>query len=221
MGVLSAQDAPVLKINGLAEIKVRPDMTVVDLAVNSENSEYSVVVQDLSDRIANLVKELGKIGFEEEEIKTSMFNINPIYEYESGQRSQTGYRGYQNLTVRFAEDKDMLIKVLNCAANSESDPQISLSFEISRELREKKRTELIKMAVKDARSKADLISGESGYSVSGIKEIQYGSNSGIPSPPIYEQAAFRELEDASFSAIEPENQSLAESVYIIYTLQKS
>lgn len=216
-----AQNNPAtLKINGSAIMSVKPTQTVVTFNISEIRMSYSESITKLTERVDLLSKSLIKAGFATTDITTSNFNIQQNIIYNRGQRKDSGYVASQTLQVVFEQSKEKLLSVLNNTANSRANSSIAILFQLSNEDKLKLRDQLIALAVKDAKSKANLIADVSLYKVTGIKEIQYGMNNAITyaKSSMY-RAATMELEDVSISNFEAEDLSFSENVYIEYYIE--
>mgnify|MGYP000860075637 CR=1 FL=1 len=209
-----------LKINGSAIISVKPTQTVVTFNISEIRMSYSESIAKLTERVDLLSKSLLKLGFNTTDITTSNFDIRQNIIYNRGQQKDSGYVTSQTLQVVFEQSKEKLLSVLNNTANSRANSSISISFQLDNESKSILRDQLIVLAVKDARNKADLIADASLYKVTGIKEIQYGMNNTIAydKSAMYRTASMQ-LEDVSISNFEAANLSFNENVYIEYYIE--
>lgn len=170
-----AQDeTSILRVKGNSELSVKPTRTVISLTIKSVNPTYAGSVENLIKRVDILHQALRGIQFKEHEIITSNFSVSEHRVMKDRQWVVDGFAAVQTINVQFEQDKERLLAVLNTSASSSSTPDISLSFELDNERKLKLKSELIKLAVKDAKVKAELIATEAGYEIIGIQEINYG-----------------------------------------------
>ena len=169
------KDAPTLRVTGKAELKVAPTIIVVSLRVNSVDSTYNGAVKKLISRVELLTETLKKIGFEENQIITTDFNVGNNVVRTRSEFVQKGFKASQQLKIQFQQNKDRLLQVLNNATSSQANPSIDISFKLDEQSKRKLKAELIKLAVKDAMKKSELITEQAGYVVSGIKTIDYST----------------------------------------------
>lgn len=220
--ILTAQEnTTVLKVTGSSELSVKPTLTVVSMNIQSKESNYSTTVSELIRRVDLLISVLKKMGFKDEDIVTSNFSVNQNLVYEQGQRKLDGYIGLQTLKVSFDQSSDKLLEVLTKTTASQANPEISLSFELDSNRKRKLKAELIKLAVKDARRKADIIAETSDYKISGIQQIVYGVRT-YQREELY--AAPRESKmlqaslDVEFSNFEASNLTFSDAVEIVFLI---
>lgn len=218
-----AQDSiSILRVRGNSELSVKPTRTVISLSIKSINPTYARSVEELIKRVDILTKVLRDIKFKEEEIITSTFSVNKNRIYTDGEWKDEGFVAVQNMKVQFEQDKKRLLKVLNSATSSKADPEISLSFELDNERKLKLKSELIKLAVKDAKAKAGLIATEAGCEIIGIREINYGVGYSNPDE-IYAVADMEYLElelDVEISNFEVANLTYSDNVNAVFIIKQ-
>jgi len=218
-----AQDSTsILRVKGNSELSVKPTRTVISLTIKSINPTYAGSVEELIKRVDILTKVLRDIKFKEEEIITSNFSVNKNRIYTDGEWKDEGFVAVQTMKVQFEQDKKRLLEVLNSTTSSTADPEISLSFELDNERKLKLKSELIKLAVKDAKVRADLIATEAGYKIVGIREINYGVGYSEPDE-LYAVADMEYLEvelDVEISNFEVANLTFSDYVNVVFIIKK-
>ncbi len=209
-----------LHVSGKAEMSVKPTTTIVSLDIRSSNETYAGAVQELTERVDLLVKVLKGLKFKENEILTSNFSVDKNYAYIDGQRTATGFNGLQTLKVQFEQEKERLLSVLTEVTGSKADPEITVSFDLDDESKDKLKQELMLQAVSDASEKANLIAEQAGHKVSGIKEIKYGLSSGdVPyqgGGAMFEMAA--RSSDVQVSNFEVSDLTMSDQVLIVFQI---
>lgn len=171
--ILAQNSISTLNVKGGATLNVRPTQTVVTFNITETKTSYEESIQGLTSKVDLLGKSLQKVGFEQSQIRTSNFDIRKNIVYDKGQREDKGFIASQTLRVTFQQNKEQLIKILNEATKSQADASIQIRFELIATDKKNFQDKLLKLAVEDARSKAELIATASGYTVSGIKNITY------------------------------------------------
>ncbi len=211
-----------LSVQGDASVAVKPTETTINLNVESKSATYPGAVQDMIRRVDQLSKDLKKLGFKDTDIITSNFNVNQDRIYLKNMWKDSGFVATQNLTVSFAQNKEKLLDVLNAATKSLAKPAISLSFGLDAKRKSEVKNELIKLAVEDAKRKADIIVAASGYEITGIMEIKYGQSNAGPQPlhEVANYAAFSKVADVEISNFEAADLKYNESISIVYSIDK-
>ena len=218
-----AQDSiSTLRVKGNSELSVKPTITVISLTIKSVKPTYTGSVEDLIKRVDILTESLKNIKFKEDEIITSNFSVNRNRILKDREWIDDGFVAVQTMKVEFEQDKRRLLEVLNTSTSSTADPAISLSFELDNERKLKLKSELIKLAVKDAKSKAELIATEAGYKIVGIKEINYGLGY-TGADELYTIADMETLEvdlDVEISNFEVANLTYSDFVNMVFNIKQ-
>lgn len=219
----TAQDSTsTLRVKGNSELSVKPTRTVISFTIKSINPTYAGSVEELIKRVDILTKVLTDIKFKEHEIITSNFSVNKNRIYVEREWKDSGFVAVQTLKVQFEQDKKRLLEVLNTSTSSKADPEISLSFELDNDRKLKLKSELIKLAVRDAKTKAELIANEAGYQIIGIKEINYGIGYSAPDE-LYAVVDMEYLEvelDVEISNFEVSNLTFSDFVNVVFSIKQ-
>lgn len=206
-----------LHVSGQAEVSMKPSLTVVALNIRSSNETYAGTVEDLTQRVDLLVGVLKDLKFKEQEIFTSNFSVVKDFVYVQGERKAKGFNGVQTLKVQFGQNKETLLKVLTAVANSQSDPEISVAFDLKAEEKADLKDELIRQAVRDGHAKAKLIAETSEHQVTGIHEIRYGT---LTQPsPVYASFKAESRMAGEVSTFEAENLTFSDQVMIVFEIK--
>lgn len=210
-----------LSVKGTASMAVAPTETGINIILESTGDTYSRAISDLIYRVKILNENLDDAGIKPGEKFTSGFNIRKNMVYENNRQTQKGYAATQSVLVRIKLDMERLIKIINSITQNDAKPEIQISFTVDKKTLEEKQNELIKMAVKDAAKKAEIIALESGYSISGIKYANYG----VQQPGIlrnsYDMMAESKMGFSSGDMNAPANIIINDAVEIIYYIDKN
>lgn len=184
----------IITVTGTASEKTAPDQIELSITLNVKNIDYGAMTTEAAEKSEALISALTKAGFQRADIKTAEFNIGSDYENvqaENGSWSRkfAGYRLTHGLHIAFPSD----IKRLNDAVNAvtgckDANPELNIAFTI-KDLEQINRR-LLASAVKDARTKAEVIATAAGVSLGRLIEISCEASpfSGI-SPTMYKQQA--------------------------------
>lgn len=206
-----------LQVSGIGEMNVLPDLMETHIHVNSEDSEFQAAVSALRQKTDQIVAHLKKNGYKEEDIVTMRMSVNKQYDYRNGQRLDKGYMATQSIKLTSDYTAQNLGSVVDMMGKSPVDAPFTFGFTLKDESREKYREELIGMAVKDARNKADVLAKAAGVSLKGIRHISYGNQGGRP-PVIMRDMMMKEeamaQADSGNVNLEVDEMTLTESVNI-------
>ena len=153
-----------IRVTGIAQAALRPDVTVVTMTLQGTEPEYSAALSRASREAETLRGVLDRLSFQKDEPKTLSFHVNAEYEgyEEAGVWKQRfkGYRFEHMLKVSFDSENKRLGEVLTALANAEVCPMLQISYEVKDP--ESAKTPLLARAVADAREKAQILAQAAG-----------------------------------------------------------
>ena len=132
---------------------------------------YEDAIDDLNRKTKDLTKQLKKVKFKEDDIKTTNFTVHKNTIYRHSQRIDSGFIASQYLTVTFPYDKERIGEIIDKIGGSDAGANMGFSFGLSDAKRKSLRFQLIQMAVTDAREKASIIAEASGIQTQ--RHLQY------------------------------------------------
>lgn len=182
--------ANTISVSGETEVVAVPDVATFTFSV-TETAETVDAAQSQASRDANAaLAVLKKMDVEEEDIKTTSYNVHPKYEWLPqedcldkrhcpNERVLIGYEVSQTVRVKVRETENAG-KILAGIGNKGVDSVSGLNFEVDdmEELREDARAQ----AIRDAKAKAKKLSRELGVSLGKIVSYTDGGNDYYPEP---------------------------------------
>ncbi len=208
-----------LEINGQARMSVMPDEVVFSITVNQENADFGEALDQLNTEISAIKSQLKKAKVEDKNIKTTNYSINENWKYENGKRFQDGYKAMHSINVHIAFDKETMKSVYGAIRDSKVKVNMRLSFGLSNQ--KTFESELMQMAVKDAKSKAELLATAANMEVVGIKKITYGGRTNNYQPRNYNMAMDASSVRSKGAAnidVTPGAITLSDQVFIVFEL---
>lgn len=168
-------------VTGTGSIVVRPDIAVINLAVDTVSQTPSESLRNNSNTMFKIIQELKALEIEDKEIRTAYFNIDPEYTYDKDQRRDvlSGYRTTNNLVIN-TNSLEKVDEIIDVAFTNGASRLEGVQFFVSEEVQNELREQLFKMAVQDAKDKARMILEPLGLTVKGVKNVsmepinQYG-----------------------------------------------
>lgn len=195
-----------LTVVGQGEVSGEPNIASFSISVITEGETASSALSDNSAQTQKVIDTLLMSGLSEKDIETSNVSVNPIY--DSDVRKILGYEAINSLRAR-VRNVNRLGEIIDAVvlAGNFTVGGISFSLDDSSKLQE----EALRKAVSDAKRKAEVVASAANKSISGIKNINVGSNGFI---------GFRSFEApvASSVPILPGDVTVSESVTIKYFL---
>jgi uncharacterized protein len=186
-----------LSVVGNAQSMVKPDKVTLSLSVETTNTTANAALNENSEAINETLNALRAAGVKENETSTSFFNISPNYrpiDQPEGQgqyfpppplesKDIISYTVTNSITV---ESYNLLnvSQWIDTAVQAGVNDVSSIYFSLSDERSEVIKNDLLKQAVANAKSKADIAAAALGLKVTGVKSINIESTGGFPpSPP--------------------------------------
>lgn len=165
-----------LNVTGTGRVVVVPDIATINIGVRTE---AEVVIDALEGNTAQanaISRVLQALGIAERDIQTSNFNVYPAERYDpmTGQIEGRYFvvENTVNVTVR---DLSSLGEVLSAVVDAGANSIYGINFNI--EDREAAIAEARKLAIEDARNKAEAIAGEAGVRLGDLMSINVYSSS--------------------------------------------
>ena len=165
-----------IKVTGKSNVQATPDYTRISLTISDTLQEYDLCLAKSVEDMNLIVECIKQFGFDRKELKTSSFDISRKTESYRDKHDNWKYRfiGYEyteNLNFTFKNDNERLGKILYALAHLSIIPQINISYFCSDV--ETIKNQLLELAIKDAKKKAELLTGASGVKLCEILDIDY------------------------------------------------
>lgn len=195
--VSSSNSNSTLFVIGNAQTMVNPDKVTLSLSVETTtNTTANTALNANSEAMNKALNALKVAGVPENETSTSFFSISPNYNLTNQQEGQDQYfpppienRDIISYTVTnsITVDSYNLLNVsqwIDTAVQAGVNDVSSIYFNLSDERSEAIKNDLLKQAVTNAKSKADIAATALGLNVIGVKSINIESVGVFPpSPP--------------------------------------
>ncbi|MCA0432527.1 MAG: SIMPL domain-containing protein [Proteobacteria bacterium] len=205
-----------ITINGTGEVRAVPDMATVMMGVMTTGQTAKEALDLNTKEMQELLALLKAAGIEDRDVGTSNFYVNPRYDYGQGGAQPPKVVGYDvsntvNVTVR---KLDMLGSLLDKGVSSGTNQINGINFMVSQP--DTYLDEARKLAVADARRKAELFAAAAGIGLGEIVAIGEGGAS-APSP-VFTKYARAAASDAPVPVAQGE-QSLTADVSITWSIK--
>ncbi len=120
----------VMEMYGEGTIKADPDQIYMTIGVQTENEDVKQATTDNAYRATQVLNALQKIGIPSNQIETTEYNIQPIYQYEDGKSNLKGFRVEHLYRIRLTQ-LNMAGEVYDTAIQAGANVARGLSFELS------------------------------------------------------------------------------------------
>jgi len=194
----------VISVTGTATTSVDPDLLVIQFGVETQEKTARQALEANSNLMTNVVSAIINAGISEDDIGTSRFNIQPIY--DSYKEPLTGrytqeLKGYRVSNIVMVETKnlDSAADIIDGGVSAGANRVDSVYFTLSPQKQLDVKDDLISKAVENAQSKANKALEPVNHKIIGVKAISL-SEFGMPYPtPVYARSGF-DMAEASFAA---------------------
>jgi len=205
-----------ISVTGVGEAKAKPDMAVINSGVVSEARTAREALAKNNTAMAAVIAALKSAGIADQDVQTSNFSVSPQYPpYQANQPAAQHIVGYQVSNQVTARVKNLakLGAVLDALVQVGANQIGGISFDIDQP--KPLQNEARKLAVADARAKAELYAAAAHVTLGRV--LQISESGGIVVPQI--AYAMDKLAAPSAVPIAPGQQVLSESISIIYEIQ--
>jgi uncharacterized protein YggE len=173
----------ILSDAGTATTKVKPDKVTLILGVETTNQTAKAALSTNSATMNKVLNVLLSAGVKQNETSTSAFSISPNYNYSQGRNIITGFTVTNSIQIESSKINDTA-KWVDTAISSGGATSInSVAFTLSDKKLQEVKNGLIKQAINNARSKADIAASALGLKVLGIKSMYLNEFEQPPTPP--------------------------------------
>lgn len=206
-----------IDVEGSSTIKAMPDIVSVYFTIQTTGKNASEA-KEKNDKITDeVLTGLIKLGFERKEIETENFNIYEDYSWEYGRNVFKGYKAVNSMKVSFSAEKtERLGSVIDVIANSGATMSY-INFELSSEKLNAYKSEALKNATIDAKTKAEGIA--SGLGKKNVKLVSISEQYNfMPYYRAYDNvnnAGLAEMKSA-VSNIQPSQTDIAANVKAVF-----
>jgi len=167
----------VLRVVGTGKTTVIPDLGVVNLQIELHRMEFADVASALNERYNTIIRRIEEKGYNRKDVKTSSYQINKHSIYRQGHRIDSGYIGYQVLSIEFENTSGNLSNIIKTFTEGFQDVNARFSFKLSDASIEDARKKMLKLAMRNARDRAEVMAKTENLTLHRIKEINYGIGS--------------------------------------------
>lgn len=204
-------------VSGEGKVTLIPDIAVISVGVTAQGSTVTKVQQELNVKINAMSEAIKKLGVDSKDIKTSYYNVSPVYDYSSSTQRITGYQANSNLTIKVRKI-DNANAVIDAATAQGANEVGGVSFDVDDKT--KAENQAREQAVADAKTKADAAAKAAGFKLGRV--INYSEGGGAsPRPMMYDAAKTMPMAGGSNepTQVEPGSSELTVNVTLSYEIQ--
>lgn len=207
-----------IHVTGTGSVIGTPDRAQVSLAIVTENADVKVAQQENSARMSQVIDALIAAGIPRDALKTTGYNIYPVYDYSEKTGSDTriqSYRVTNTLTVTL-HDVSQVGNVIDTGVASGVNEASSIQFLLSDEQSQALRTEALKEAVDRAGADAKTVASALGVTLGSVKTVVIDQGY---TPVLFENYAALDVKASSVATpIEPGDVTVTATVSVTYLI---
>ncbi|MEL6687735.1 MAG: SIMPL domain-containing protein [Pseudomonadota bacterium] len=206
----------VIHVTESATVDVIPDIVSISAGVESNAVTAKEAMTINSELMQNVFDALEQNGIERKDISTSYLNLNPVYDYErrvEGQPRLIGYEASNQITVK-SRDLDSTGLLIDAMINAGVNNIDDVNFRVSDS--EDAQGEALRSAIKDAKTKAEMMADASGVKLGRLLSMKEGRS---PGPMVYDEIVVTASRSANAAPpISPKQQTISATVTLSYAI---
>lgn len=180
---------PLINVNGEGKVKVAPDQVCISASVETKGNNAKEVKKQNDEKMDAVLKFIKKMNIPTADFKTKQVALNPQYDYE---KKKTSYNATQTVEI-IVKDLTKYDELMEGLVQQGINRIDKVSFESSKLAQYQ--SEARKLAIKDAKTKADEYVSVLGQKVG--KAFTISDNSQVYHPqPMYAAMRMKESADA-------------------------
>lgn len=168
---VNSQNKPSAELGaeGAARIKIKPDLAEFTLAIEKKDSVEKNAIKNLNVAVDQLVNSLYKVGFKNDAVKISDYDIESSTDNDA---LKPIYTASNVLKIEFPID-NKLIDAFYTEIQHAGIEDLNVSFEtdLSNSLEKATRVKLVQLAIEDAKSNAIIISKALEIKLGKVKQV--------------------------------------------------
>lgn len=202
-----------ITVSDKGEIYAKPDLAIIDLSVVTEAETVAEAMTQNTGKMDAIVVAIKNQGVSADDLKTTIFNIYPRYEYGNDKRALMGYEVHQTLQVKVRE-LQKISQIVQQATDAGVNQVGNLQFTVDNQddLKKQARQE----AIKKAKIKAAELAKQLGVKLVRITDFNEGSEISVP---VYQEMAYAGKGGIGGASIESGQNKIEVIVNITYDIK--
>lgn len=171
-----------MTIEGKGNVTVKPDQAILTIGVVTENANVETAQQDNAVKSNRIITSLRQVGLEQGDITTTMYSVNPRYNYVEGKSIFRGYEVQHSLQT-IVKDLSKVGIIYDLAIKNGATQTGNLVFQNSHS--DFHYLQALKLAVNNALEKAQQVAKTIGVTLNSVPTKITEENH--QTPPAYTQ----------------------------------
>lgn len=188
---INAQETkPMITVSGEGKVKVVPDQVSISIAVESKGTKAAEVKKVNDTKVDAVLKYIKKMGVAPADFQTTRVSLNDQYDYEKKKHNYVAYQSIQILVKDLAKYDELMEGLVDTGINNIQN----IEFQSSKI--EMYKSEARKLAVQNAKAKAQDYVGALGQKIDAAYTITDQSQEYFPQPR-YAMMDMKMMEESS------------------------
>lgn len=167
-----------VNVSGSGKVYVVPDVAYIYIGVRSQADKVGDALNDNNQQATAVASALKELGVEAKDIQTTAFNVYPQQEYGPDGQITRNYYTVENTVYVSVRDLTKLSNILDTVVRSGANSINGISFDVQN--RAAAEAEARKLAIADARARADEIASAAGIQIGSVLNLSvYSSGSPV------------------------------------------
>ena len=176
---------PIIAVSGEGLVEAQPDRAIISVGVVTRDKNPSAVQAANAKAASSVVNSIVALGIERKNISTGNYNFNPTYRhFDNGRRELEGYEATNSVTI-VVDDLNLVGKIIDAALSHGANHIDALNFGLRN--RSAYQDEALRLAILDAKHKAEVAAAALGKSILGVRNVSINS-SHVAAPHNYKMA---------------------------------
>lgn len=195
LGQMNAQETkPMITVMGEGKVKVVPDQVSISVSVESKGTKAADVKKENDTKVDAVLKYIKKMGIDAKDFQTTRVSLNDQYDYEKKKHNYVAVQSIQILVKDLSKYDALMEGLVDSGINNIGN----IDFQSSKI--EMHKSEARKLAIQNAKAKAQDYVGALGQKIGFAYTIVDNSQDNYPRPR-YEMMAIN-MADKSFGGNE-------------------
>ena len=213
----AAPPEPVVVTTGEGIVKRAPDRAWVTVTAESRAKTPQEAQKLNAAAMSAVLQKVKGAGVPDEAIQTSSYDLQPEYDFHEGRRTLRAYVARNSITIR-VDALPRLGEIIDLAVGSGATMIGGIRFDIKE--RDALEREALRLAVADARRRADALAAGADMKVAGVVRIQEHGAITVPPPqPVGRLAAMEGLAVQAAPPVEAGELEIRASVTLTATIR--
>jgi uncharacterized protein YggE len=180
------RDQPVVVTSGDGLVQAVPDRAWASVTAESRAASPREAQRKNAEAMKPVQDRLRAAGIPEDAIKTTVYDLQPDWDYSNNRRALRGYVARNTIEVRI-DNIDRVGELVDMVVAAGATGVDNIRFDLKD--RERLEREALRLAVADARARASAAAAGAGLSVDRVLRIDEQGVSSPPPRPLFREAA--------------------------------